>query len=148
MFTVREICFVVISIYLNVCGTPKFNQPTKAQPVMPGQLVTSGRNESSLTLSVACNMAKGSYRRLSKWKNHDNGTSSRSQKRNSGQVAFAMGLLCNGTARSARILGRHVDGGAAISFRVRLAIHASIPSAHSRPRPRWPSLGDRGRRAM
>jgi hypothetical protein len=33
---------------------------------MAGQLVTSGRNESFLTLSVACNMAKDSLRKAVK----------------------------------------------------------------------------------
>lgn len=36
----------------------------------------------------------------------------------SGQVVLTTGLLRNGTSRRARILGRHVDGGAAVSFGV------------------------------
>jgi hypothetical protein len=40
----------------------------------------------------------------------------RSEKRNPGQLVITMGLLRNGTSRGARILGRDVDGGGAISF--------------------------------
>src|ERR1700689_3675623 len=58
-----------------------------------------------------------------------------------GERVVTTRFVCSRTARSARVLGRPVDGGPTVSFRLRLAIYEHIQSALPRSQPRRVSVG-------